>query len=297
MARGRFLEKDISLNEKVDKLSDDTARLLYTWLIPHLDYEGKMYADPIVFRSIVVPRRNISLKKIEKYLKEFEKSGLIFRYFVENNCYLICKNFEKHQPGLRKDRESESQIPPVPADFKAKTCSSTPDLIRNNSGVTPAQVKVKVKDKVKVKVKGSKVVVVNDEHVIPSVNTGVTPTTTTTDTTDYKTTNNRNNQPESTQITEKPPETPTNFDEFIENTKPEYPDLDLDEERQRFETYNRENRKNITDPQGMFLRWLARAREFATENVSSRAYPAYQTYQADDPAKYLTGKYQQFVMR
>ena len=149
MARGRFLEKDISLNEKVDKLSDDTARLLYTWLIPHLDYEGKMYADPIVFRSIVVPRRNISLKKIEKYLKEFEKCGLIFRYFVENNCYLICKNFEKHQPGLRKDRESESQIPPVPADFKAKTASSTPDLIRNNSGVTPAQVKVKVKDKVK----------------------------------------------------------------------------------------------------------------------------------------------------
>jgi hypothetical protein len=267
MARGRFLEKDISLNEKVDKLSDDTARLLYTWLIPHLDYEGKMYADPIVFRSIVVPRRNISLKKIEKYLKEFEKSGLIFRYFVENNCYLICKNFEKHQPGLRKDRESESQIPPVPADFKAKTCSSTPDLIRNNSGVTPAQVKVKVKVKDKVKVKGSKVVSVNDEDVILSGNSK----TTTTD----------------NQLT-------SDFNNFVKHLKPDYPDLDLDLERHKFETYNRENCKTITDPNTMFLRWLARAREFANENAKSRGSPA---YQADDPAKFLTGRYQQFVER
>jgi hypothetical protein len=292
MARGRFLEKDISLNEKVDKLSDDTARLLYTWLIPHLDYEGKMYADPQIFRSIVVPRRNISLKKIEKYLSEFEKCGLIFRYFVEKNCYLVCKNFEKHQPGLRKDRESESQIPPIPADIKAKSAPSTPDLIRNNSGVTPAQVKVKVKDKdkVKVKVKGSKVVVVNDKHVQPSVNSGVTPTTTTTDTTENKIKINQNYQPETTEITGKP----NNFDQFIEKLKPEYPDLDLDEERKRFENYNRQNGKTTIDPQGMFLRWLAKAREFANGNVPSRAYPA---YDPDDPARFLTGPYQQFVMR
>jgi hypothetical protein len=44
----------------------------------------------------------------------------------------------------------------------------------------------------------------------------------------------------------------------------------------------------------MFLRWLARAREFANENAKSRVSLV---YQADDPAKFLTGKYQQFVER
>jgi len=44
----------------------------------------------------------------------------------------------------------------------------------------------------------------------------------------------------------------------------------------------------------MFLRWLAKAREFSQENVTSRAYPA---YDPDDLARFLTGRYQQFVMR
>jgi hypothetical protein len=267
MARGRFISKEISLNEKVDKLSDDTARLLFTWLIPHLDCEGKMYGDPQIFRSIVAPRRNISLKKIEKYLEEFENCGLVIRYFVENNCYLFCENFKKHQPGLRKDKESQSQIPPFSPDLVQNKDRVTPELVGSRDKKSPSQVKVKVKDEVKVKVKGSKVVSVNDEDVILSGNSK------------KNTTDN--------QLT-------SDFNNFVKHLKPDYPDLDLDLERQKFETYNRENLKTITDPNTMFLRWLARAREFANENAKSRGSPA---YQADDPTKFLTGKYQQFVER
>jgi len=134
LARGRMISKQISLDEKVDDLSDDTARLLFTWMIPHLDREGRIYGDANIFKSIVAPRRKYSDKKIEKYLLEMEQIELIERYFVNNNAYIYLKNFEKHQLGLRKEKEAQSQIPPI-----------TPELGRSKDGVTPAQEKRKEK--------------------------------------------------------------------------------------------------------------------------------------------------------
>jgi len=146
MARGRFVSKSISLDEKVDALPDDTCRLLFTWLITHLDCEGRMHGDAQTVKSTVFPRRKDSVGKIEKYLMELESRGIISRYFVNGNQYLCMKNFEKHQPGLRKDKESQSQIPPF-----------TPDLGRSEDGFGLTQVKdkVKTKEQVKDKVKGS----------------------------------------------------------------------------------------------------------------------------------------------
>ena len=139
MPRGRFISKEISLDEKVNALSDDTARLLFTWLIPHLDCEGRLHGDPVTVKSIVFPRRKISESKVEKYLQEIEKKGLIFRYSVNGNVYLLAPHFEKHQVGLQKSKEAQSQIPPP-----------TPELIQTESRKSPPQVKdeVKVKDKV-----------------------------------------------------------------------------------------------------------------------------------------------------
>jgi len=134
MARGRFVSKSISLDEKVNALQDDTCRLLFTWLISHLDCEGRMYGDAQTVKSVVFPRRPISLMKTEKYLKELEKSELISRYSVNGFQYLCMKTFEKHQPGLRKDKESPSQIPPF-----------SPDLGRSEDGNSRGKVKVKVK--------------------------------------------------------------------------------------------------------------------------------------------------------
>jgi hypothetical protein len=111
-----MISKAISLDEVVNSLSDDTARLLFTWLIPHLDCEGRGHGDAQTVKSIVFPRRKISAQKVEKYLKELEKKKLIVRYSVNGNEYLFAENFEKHQTGLRKDKESPSQIPPFTPD-------------------------------------------------------------------------------------------------------------------------------------------------------------------------------------
>ncbi len=139
MPRGRFLSKSISLDENVNALSDDTARLLFTWLISHLDCEGRLHGDATTVKSIIFPRRNISVKRIDKYLNEIEKNGLIFRYSINGNTYLAAPNFEKHQTGLQKSKEAQSQIP-----------SFTPELLKSRAKQSPPQVqaKVKVEDKV-----------------------------------------------------------------------------------------------------------------------------------------------------
>jgi len=142
MARGRMISKDISLDEKVNALSDDSARLLFTWIIPHLDVEGRIYGEPQVIKSIVAPRLNWATKRIEKYLTEFVSCGLFIRYSLNGNTYIFAPNFEKHQSGLRKDRESQSKIPPPP-----------PELLQSNDGITPAQDKFKSKSKFKYKYK------------------------------------------------------------------------------------------------------------------------------------------------
>jgi len=139
MPRGRFLSKSISLDEKVNALSDDTARLLFTWMIPHLDCEGRLHGDSTTVKSIVFPRRKISVLRVEKYLNEIAKLGLIIRYHVNGNTYLMAPHFENHQSGLQKSKEAQSQIPPF-----------TPESLQSKSKQTPPQ--VQVKDKVKDKV-------------------------------------------------------------------------------------------------------------------------------------------------
>lgn len=155
MARGRFISKAISLDEKIDALSSDTVRLLFTWLITHLDCEGRMYGDAQTVKSIVFPRRSMRVQIIEKYLVELEEKGLIMRYSAPSGTYLCMKNFEKHQPGLNKNREAQSQIPPP-----------TPELIQSNVGVTPSQVKDKVKDKEEVKEESVVDKIINKEDVL-----------------------------------------------------------------------------------------------------------------------------------
>jgi hypothetical protein len=168
MARGRFIGKEISLDDKVEALSDDTARLLFTWTIAHLDREGRTYGEPHLVKAQVFPRRNISVIRVEKYLKEMERLGLIVRYRPDNTVkssdevgtfskklpqfllkerYIFYPNFEKHQIGLRKDKEAPSVIPPPPAVLP-------PPTLPTYDGVTSGKGKLslsKREDKLKIK--------------------------------------------------------------------------------------------------------------------------------------------------
>ena len=131
MARGRMITNLICKDKKVHALSDDTARLLFTWLITVADCEGRTYGDPAIVKATIFPRRTeITAERVDGYLNEMYMLGLIVRYIVDDEQYISFPAFEKNQIGLRKDRESKSEIPAPP--------------LRSKSGVTPEEVPVKL---------------------------------------------------------------------------------------------------------------------------------------------------------
>ncbi|MEW6096235.1 MAG: hypothetical protein AB1567_06890 [bacterium] len=111
MAQGRMLLKTISMSKRMALLSDDTSRLLYTWLLSHLNKEGCFYADPVIVKNIVFTRLNHPVEKIKECLDEMEDIGLIIRYKNNNEEYLYYPDFKEKQPNLREDREGTGGIP------------------------------------------------------------------------------------------------------------------------------------------------------------------------------------------
>ena len=133
MAKGRMINNAIAFDAKIHRLSCDTSRLAFTWLITFADVDGRTYGDPAIVRSMVFPRRtDVTAEDVEKYIIEWQKEGLIEWYERDGDIWIQFPNFDKNQAGLRKDREAPSAIPAPP--------------LRSNSGETPEQVPVKRKE-------------------------------------------------------------------------------------------------------------------------------------------------------
>ena len=136
MPVGRIILKSISESKKVSDLKSDGARLLYTWLITHLDVNGCFSGDPQVIKGKVFTRLDKTNKVVEDYLIDLEEVKLILRYQVNGDIFLNVPDFVDRQPSLNPEREAQTTIP-LP----------TPDLIKSKSRVTPPQVKLS-KDKI-----------------------------------------------------------------------------------------------------------------------------------------------------
>jgi len=130
MPQGRIILKSISESKKIATLKTDGARLLYTWLITHLDVNGSFSGDPDVVNGKVFTRLKKSRETIESYLVDLESVGLIIRFNANGDIFLHVPDFTDKQPCLRADREGKTSIP-IP----------TPAQLQPNSGLTPAQVK------------------------------------------------------------------------------------------------------------------------------------------------------------
>ncbi len=124
MPSGRMLMKKISFDEKISKLSLE-ATLLYTWCIPHLDCEGRIYGEPAILKGQIVPFvKELTIDKIEECIYEIVESDLAIIY-GENIKYIQFNGFLKNQK-INKDKESPSNIP-------------SPEQLQSNSRVTPEQ--------------------------------------------------------------------------------------------------------------------------------------------------------------
>jgi len=144
MARGRFISKAITTDRAVNNLSSDTCRLAFTWLITIADCEGRAVGEPELLKAALFPRRSdITPEQIEVFISEWMAAKFIIWYYGEDgDRYIQFVNFEKHQSGLRKDREASSEI-------------EAPDNCRTIDGLTPEEIGLRLsKDKEEGKGKG-----------------------------------------------------------------------------------------------------------------------------------------------
>jgi hypothetical protein len=126
-----MLDKEaISQSRKLSELSNNTGRLIYTWLLAHLDSEGRFSADPAIIKGNVFPRIRLMTKsKIEKSLIEMSNIGLIILYQVDSDKYLQYTKFREYQ-NLSKNKEAPSKIPePTEKNIYSGINQSKSDLV------------------------------------------------------------------------------------------------------------------------------------------------------------------------
>lgn len=110
MPRGRLLSKKISFDERVAQLSLEAA-LLYTWCIPHLDVEGRIYANPEILKGTVIPYiKELNIEKIVKCIEEMASIKLVTVYGNLPHKYMQFNGFSKNQK-VDKLKEAPSSIP------------------------------------------------------------------------------------------------------------------------------------------------------------------------------------------
>lgn len=128
MPRGRMLNKEVSVNQKLPKVSVQ-SRLLFTWMIPHLDVEGKFFGNPEQIKGIVVPYLNdFTIKKIKNWIEELAEVKLVLIY--GKDCkYLYFPGFHTNQH-IVESKEAASFIP-----------DPTPEELQSLSVETPRKVK------------------------------------------------------------------------------------------------------------------------------------------------------------
>ncbi len=153
MARGRMLNKTVSLSMKFAALPDDTCRLLATWTIPQLDCHGVFYADPATVRSLIFPmREDITTATIEQYITAMESVGLIRLFTAQGRRWQEWSGFADNQVGLRADRESSDFPDPLQyADTPPDNAGNLPESIRQVAGKLPAEGEYEVEVEGKVK--------------------------------------------------------------------------------------------------------------------------------------------------
>ena len=92
-------------------LSNDTVRLLYTWMLSHLDVNGNFYADPVMVNNLIFTRLGHSIETIASALDELAEKGLIIRYEINGERYLNYPDFQEKQPSLNPSKEGKTEIP------------------------------------------------------------------------------------------------------------------------------------------------------------------------------------------
>lgn len=121
----------MSTSPRLARLKSDRSRLLWTWMLPHCDRDGRLGGDPVKVRGLVVPELGWSLDDIDSCLVDLQSCGLVKLYTDESGRRVIeLPSFREHQAGMRYDRESPSKYGDAgfdPNTGPPKRAAITPD--------------------------------------------------------------------------------------------------------------------------------------------------------------------------
>ena len=143
MPEWRKLYRDISDSKKLSRLTSDSPALLWTWMLPYTDCEGRILADANYIKGKVVSRlQDWDIVKVRQCLTDLDFVGLIQLYEVEGEIFAQFEQpqFDEHQKISKKEdgspkKEAPCKIPaPPPRDSRP-----TPELLPTNSEVTPSR--------------------------------------------------------------------------------------------------------------------------------------------------------------
>ena len=130
VADGRMLRRSIATNEQLARVSLEAA-FVFTWCLPFLDVEGRMYGSPLRVKALAFPvREEISISVIERALAELHSVGLVSWYEAGGEKCLAFPGFLRNNT-VRPKREGRSKIPAPPST----TSSSV--LVTHNAGTMP----------------------------------------------------------------------------------------------------------------------------------------------------------------
>jgi len=117
----RLLWTGISDSKKMKAISGPRwfrigCHLVYTWLLPWCDDDGRMPGEPLKILANIVPNEGFTLKEIKQMIVELDRVGLIRSYIYSEELFISVQDWDKYQR-IRKDRYKTS-IYPVPPDWK-----------------------------------------------------------------------------------------------------------------------------------------------------------------------------------
>lgn len=137
MSRRRYISTEISVDKQVNRMGmeyGDAPVLLYTWMIPHADDQGRLPGDPFELLNLVWPgRRDKTEEDVVRCLTAMDQYGLIRWDRTAEAVIFPARNFYKYQtyikPSNRRhaDEESPNARPAYHPDDQRKTAQNSED--------------------------------------------------------------------------------------------------------------------------------------------------------------------------
>ena len=118
MANRRMLSKSITTSLKLAMVESIEAKLLFTWLIPHCDDDGRIQGDVRVIKGLVFPMETFGCHLVDTWLRELNHVGLLWWYadILTGDKYIQILKWDDHQT-IRKDRRTPSKLPSYNKDL------------------------------------------------------------------------------------------------------------------------------------------------------------------------------------